>query len=131
MPWLDTTEVSRQELKEKLDVIDSLAAQADIFDHQSTHPWRGFVANEQVVKSDSIKKNLQLVTNGFQELLKKLENLNYLLVSTKTEFRLCDLQALLDVLDLIAMSQGLPEAWANQDVKELSEQEKLFGTARR
>lgn len=129
LPWLDVTEVSRQQFKEKLDVIESLAAQADIFDNRSTHPWRGFVTAEQVLRTDYIKKNLQFLTNNFQELLKKLEKLNYLLVPAKSEFCLRDLLALLDVLNLISVSQGLPRGWDSQDSKELGEQEKLFETA--
>lgn len=129
LPWLDVTEVSRQELKEKLEAIENLAIQADVFDHRSTHPWRGFVTTEQTIKSDYIRKNLQLIIDNFQELEKKLEELNYLLVPTATKFRLLDLQELVGVLDLLAISQGLPQGWNDQDTNELNEKEKLFETA--
>ena len=129
LPWLDPLEVSREKFNETAEVAENIAAQADVFDHKSTHPWRGFASIRQAIKSDSIKKSLQTLVTNFQELSKNLSQLSYLLVPITTEFSLSDLEELADVLDLIVSSQRLPNGWENQDSNQIGTLEKLFETA--
>ena len=61
LPWSDLITVSREQLNEKMEVLEKLAVQSEIFDKKSTHPWRGFVVkNEQPILSEEIKKICKL-----------------------------------------------------------------------
>ena len=130
LPWLDVTKVSREQLSEKVEALVNLSVQSNIFDKKNTHPWRGFIVKaEPPPSSEVIKKNLQIITNNFEDIKHSLEKLNDLLIPIDSEFRLSDLKALSETLNSLAITDRLPKDWISQTEEELKELGNLFESA--
>lgn len=129
-PWTDITGVTRDQLRERLDALQSVALQSEIFDKKSTHPWRGFIVkSETPTTSDGIRKQLLIIKDNFVELSDCLDSLTKLLVPSESEFRLHDLNLLSDVFNILSTSDGLPKRWLSKTENELKDLESLFEIA--
>lgn len=130
LPWSDVTEVSRDQLAESIEALENLAVQSNIFDKKAYHPWRGFIAGSgQPISSDLIKKNLQIITDGIEDLKNSLEKLKDLVVPVEPEFRLSDLTTLLQALNSLVIADELPKGWLSKTEEDLKELEDLFESA--
>ena len=97
---------------------------------KNTHPWRGFIVKtEQPTSSEVIKKNLQIITNNFEDIKDSLKELTDLLIPVESEFQLSNLKALLEALNSLAITDGLPKGWISKTGEELKDLEDLFESA--
>ncbi len=130
LPWADVLTVTREELGNKLEILDSLSVQASIFDNQSSHPWRGLlVVDSKSEKPEIIKKNLEVIVASFDNLSKCLMALSQLIIPKNPDFTLSDLRKLTDPLSIIAVCDGLPEKWTGLSEEQLQSGQNLFDTA--
>ncbi len=130
LPWSDIRNVSRDQLAEIIEVLESLAVQSNIFDKQATHPWRGFVVkSEQPISSEVIKKNLQIIENHIGDVKDSLEKLKDILVPIESEFRLIELKTLSGLLNSLVITDELPKGWMSKTEEELKDLEDLFESA--
>ena len=130
LPWSDVTSVNREQLSEKIEAIESLAVQSNIFDKKSSHPWRGFVVNtEQPASSELIKKNLQIIENNFDDIKNSFGKLTDILIPVESEFQLTELRALCEALNSLVETEKLPKGWISKTEEELKDLEDLFESA--
>lgn len=130
LPWLDITSVDRTQLSEKIEALENLAVQSNIFNQKSTHPWRGFIVKtKQTTTSDVIKKNVQIVINYFDEIKISLNNLSDLIIPVETEFTLSNLASLSKVFNSLIAVNELPKNWLSIKEEELKDLESMFKLA--
>lgn len=130
LPWDDITDVNREQLNEKIESIENLAAQSSIFDKKRTHPWRGFlVKTEHPTTSEEIKKNLQILKTNIEDVVNSLDKLTDILVPVDSEFRLEDIRSLLDTLTSLSNTDELPKGWISMTGEELKGMADLFESA--
>jgi len=130
LPWSDVTSVSRENLSEKIEALENISVQSNIFNEKNTHPWRNFVViSEQPISSEVIKKYLQTITTNFELVANSLHELKDLLIPTEAEFQLTEFSNLLEVLNSLAKTDELPDGWLGKTEKELEEIEDLLELA--
>lgn len=130
LPWSDVTTVSREQLGEKIEILENLAVQSNIFDKKNIHPWRGFLTDaEKPTPSEVIKKNLQIIINNIENLRDSMEKLSSLLIPIESEFHLNEAKTLLDVLNSLMTTDELPKGWISKTEEELKDLEDLFELA--
>src|SRR5205814_8781628 len=65
LPWTELLNTTRQDLAERLDLLDELAALAQVFDRRGTHPWRGFdPPDAHATDSDQIEADLRRIASS-------------------------------------------------------------------
>lgn len=131
LPWNDVTEVSRAQLNEKLEALESLAVQSSIFDQRKTHPWRGFIVKpKQQTAVDIIKKNVQTLLHYFEDLKVQLNIISDLIISVESEFNLTTVDQISKVLSSLKNIDELPKEWLTKSIDELKDLEHLFNQAK-
>lgn len=131
LPWTDATEVDRTQLNEKLEALESLAVQANIFGQRKTHPWRGFIVkSKQQIAADVIKKNVQILLHYFEDLKVHLSIISDLIIPIETEFNFKTVEQLSKVLSLLTSIDELPKEWLIKSIDELEDLELLFKLAK-
>lgn len=72
---------------------------------------------------------MQIITNNFEDIKDSLKELTDLLIPVESEFQLSNLKALLEALNSLAITDGLPKGWISKTGEELKDLEDLFESA--
>jgi hypothetical protein len=130
LPWSDVLAVNRAGLGTALDALSDLGAQADVFDHRESHPWRGLAVEPGLpVRLDVIEADLRMLRAPFRRLLELLRSLEPLLGDADARLTLETIQALAPVLQELARIERLPRSWSTRDAAELQAKADLLDEA--
>ena len=130
LPWADVLSTKREQLTEKTEILETLAVQAETFNNKSSHPWRGYSPTQQgQITSETLRKNLQLLTKSLEEIHGALHDLTKIITPGSKGFTVTDLTKIKEIFDLIAICEHLPKGWGSKAIGELHELEVLFGDA--
>lgn len=128
LPWSDVLTVSRDELVERLDLLNELGAQGDVFDVRANHPWRGFSATAVTVTDrEQIEEDMRVLL----ATAKRIQDLvpNFTNVLEADDLSILDSLQLQPAFSSVAALDRLPRGWFESKTEQLEEKAKLFETA--
>lgn len=130
VPWPDVLIAPRSELADRLDLLNELRAQANVFDRRATHPWRGFSANAVTVTDrEQIEHDLNILLDRAKRIQESIPDLRKLVETD--ELSIVELRQLQAPLTLVATLDRLPRGWFESSEERLGQQANLFETASR
>lgn len=129
LPWPDATAVSDDKLEHALDTLADLQAQAAIFAHRDSHPWRGCTArNAGIATRQPLAAALATVQTAGASVLAAASPLDRFLGPLLGR-SLQDLEHGAGALRAIAEATWLPEGWTTLTAAVLDESAMLLQRA--
>ena len=128
LPWTELLTVSRDDFVERIDLLNELGAQANIFDGRQSHPWRGFSATAVTISDrEQIEEDLGTIlatSSCIQSLIPHVQT-----VVEADDFSIEDLIRLQPAFASIASLDRLPHGWFNSKAERLEQKATTFETA--
>lgn len=130
LPWEDLLAVSRADLRAAIDILDELAAQAEVYDNRRAHPWRGFaLPPESIVREDRLEQALTGVARFVEGLMEPFKVLDQLLGVSPCNVTIDAAHALLPGMTALVGCDRLPLGWHTCPIQDLEESATLLEKA--
>lgn len=130
LPWDDIATVTREQLRESVDLLRDLASQASIYDNRESHPWSGFTLSGEKGEDNQerLRDKLEGLLDVVQSVANSLSIVNDLFVISGNVSinKLLDLQPVYKALGDIS---ELPASWSATSYEAHDKLAKTFSEA--
>jgi hypothetical protein len=129
MPWASVLDVRREDLDQRVQALQELAASAPVFDNRTAHPWLGFSPSRfGLGEQEDLEAALRSVA-ALNAYIEPRAALLEELISGARSFSISEWPLLPGVLAALADTERLPNNWWQHDQQALSALSQLFAEA--
>jgi very-short-patch-repair endonuclease len=129
LPWPNPLDASQNDFEQCIHALEEIAANAEIFDQRTTHPWRGFSPSQfGLVEQESLEASLRAVADLYQKISPLAEQLEGLIFGASS-LSISEWILFRQVLTAVAETERLPKDWWRHNEETLANLAKTFAIA--